>query len=119
MDDYTFLWKGRDPDGNPGSTRLAAENAQAARERLTLAGWTELELVEDEVASVSSKFVDQPPEFEEVSAAESVKYFEGTAPGFFAHWWALLWQAKVTLLIFGSILVLGILAQRVWAIILG
>src|SRR5689334_13090594 len=92
MDQYKFLWKGRDPKGERGAEEVIAANAQAAREQLTQAGWTELELVKDEVCSVSSENVDHDPEFEETSAADSIKYFEGKGPGFFAQWVRALWD---------------------------
>jgi type II secretory pathway component PulF len=50
MNQYKFVWKGRDPQGNVRSEEVMAENAQAAREDLTQCGWTELELVFDEIA---------------------------------------------------------------------
>lgn len=45
----SFLWKGTAPDGGRRSERVAAENAQAARAQLSAAGWTDLQLVMDEL----------------------------------------------------------------------
>jgi hypothetical protein len=46
----TFLWSGKDAEGKKRSERIDAENAQAARAQLESRGWSNLELVKDELA---------------------------------------------------------------------
>jgi type II secretory pathway component PulF len=41
MNQYKFLWKGRDPQENIRSKEVMAKNAQAAREELTRPAWTD------------------------------------------------------------------------------
>jgi len=45
----TFLWSGKDAEGRQQSERVEAENAQAAKAILASRGWTDLELIKDEV----------------------------------------------------------------------
>jgi hypothetical protein len=74
MNQYKFVWKGRDPQGNVRSEEVMAENAQAAREELTRRGWTELEMVFDEIASSAGAGVEFP---EWLAGASSCTSFPG------------------------------------------
>ena len=46
----TFLWSGKAAEGRQQSERVEAENAQAAKAILASRGWTDLELIKDELA---------------------------------------------------------------------
>ena len=121
MSQYTFVWKGKDPTGKKRSERVVAENAQAARQQLTLAGWTELELVMDEVGSLSSQMVDVDPDLDapETTADEDVEYFHGKAPPFFGPWLKSFWDLKFMLLVAAAFLAWGILRDRTWPVVVG
>jgi tetratricopeptide (TPR) repeat protein len=121
MNQYKFIWKGKDPQGSVRSEEVMAENAQAAREELTRRGWAELELVFDEIATASGAGVEAPDWITEegVSAQQLTEQYEGKAPGFLAQWFKGLLDSKKSLLIFGAFLAWGIYTDRKWAWIIG
>lgn len=117
---YSFLWKGKDPDGVVRSERVTAENAQAAKAQLTEAGWTNLELVMDEIADVARADVEAADWMleEPVTPSQESAFFEGKGPGMFAMWWNGVKESKTTLLILAAFFGWGIYAQNRWFIII-
>lgn len=120
MSAYSFLWKGKDPTGIIRSERVTAENAQAARTLLVEAGWTNLELVMDEIADVARADIEAADWIleEPVSPSQEVAFFEGKGPGMFATWWSDLKKCKTTLLILATLFGWGIHTDRRWLIII-
>jgi len=121
MSQYKYVWKGKDPRGNARSEEVMAENAQAAREELTRRGWTELELVFDDIATSAVAGVEATDWITEegVSAQQLTDQYEGKAPGFLAQWFKGLLDSKKSLLTFGALLAWGIYTDRKWAWIIG
>src|SRR5688572_18732207 len=84
---YDFLWRGTDPDGKPHKYKVRAESAQAARAQLTDAGWTNLELISDEISAVAGSGVQSEDWMkEDLTADQEADFFEGKGPGFFKQW---------------------------------
>jgi tetratricopeptide (TPR) repeat protein len=110
MAEYNFLWKGKDADGNSRSTKVRADSAQAARAKLTEQGWTDLELMGDEVCSVASAGVRTPDWMNEEPPPVEVEaqFFEGKGPGFLTQWLTSLKDSWLALLICGGLLAWGI-----------
>jgi len=110
MAEYDFLWKGKDAQGNPHRTKVRAENAQSARAKLTEQGWTELELMGDEIATIAGAGVQTADWMKEeaMSAEQEAEFFEGKGPGFLAQWFGSLKDSWLALLIFGGLLAWGI-----------
>jgi hypothetical protein len=121
MDQYTFIWRGTDPQGKSRSEKIKAANAQTAREELTRAGWTNLELIQDEISAATAGYVEKDPccDEPEFTVDEEVEFFEGKQPGMFRQWISSLWSSKIMIVIFGAMLGLGIYYHRLWAIITG
>ena len=121
----TFLWSGKDAQGNQRSERVEAENAQQARAILADRGWTDLQLIQDELGSAAAS---------QVKAAGWVR--EGADPQKMAELQAKLMQGKKTpgllaqsldsikkeikfIIIWAAILAFGIYKHRTWAIVFG
>jgi tetratricopeptide (TPR) repeat protein len=121
MVEYNFLWKGRDAQGNPRNTKVQAESAQAARATLTAQGWTELELMRDEIASLAAAGVQAADWMKEeaMSAEHEAEFLEGKGPGLTAQWLGSLKESWFTLVVFGSLLVWGILRHGSISITIG
>lgn len=121
MEQYTFLWRGKNAQGTSGTERVTAADARAAREQLTAAGWTELELITDEIASLSGQNVQAADWMKEepLTPEQEVAFFEGKGPGFLVQWMNGIAESWLTLLIFGGLIAFGVLTHRTWPIVIG
>jgi tetratricopeptide (TPR) repeat protein len=117
MNHYKFVWKGKDSQGTARSEEVMAENAQVARENLTRRGWTELELVSDEIGSFSGENIEVPEWLaeEEVSPDPLTEIYEGKGYGFFAQWFEGLSESKIWILVFAACLGWGAYRDAKWA----
>lgn len=131
----TFLWSGKDAEGRQRSERVNAENAQAAKAILENRGWTDLELVIDEIGHSKAIQIDpQVPRWvlregmeedykreleKQRTADRQATYFKGRQPGFIAQWLTSIVQAWWLMLLSGAILAFGIYGHRTFPIILG
>ena len=120
MSAYSFLWKGKDAHGVLRSERVTAENAQMAKAQLVQAGWTNLELLMDEIGDVVRTDIQAADWMrkEPVTPNQEAVYVEGTGPGMFAMWWNSLKQSKTTLLILAAFFAWGLYTNRRWSIII-
>jgi tetratricopeptide (TPR) repeat protein len=132
---HTFLWSGKDAEGRQRCERVSAENAQAAKAALSSAGWTNLELVTDEIGDSKAIQVDsQTPEWvirkgvEEDYKKELEKqqtpdrqaaYFKGKQRGVIAQSLISVIQAWKTILLSGALLAFGIYFHQTFPTILG
>jgi tetratricopeptide (TPR) repeat protein len=121
----TFLWSGKDAEGQPQSERVEAENAQAAKAILASRGWTDLELIKDEVG-YSEAFRIKPAEwmreeFEEQHTPDNeAAFFKGKKqPGLLAQTWSGIKESIRPILICAALLGWGIYSHRTWPIIIG
>ena len=114
----TFLFKGKDPGGDFRSEAISAENAQEAKARLHETGWTNLQLVMDEVCDTACARVEAPKEFKQipVSPDDQVRYFEGQGPGFWRQYFAAMKEtirdSKVLLLTSSILIAYGVYRHR-------
>jgi tetratricopeptide (TPR) repeat protein len=119
----TFLWKGTDPKGSRGSVRISADNAQAGRQTLAEQGWSDLQLVTDEVCDNAGRTVQGPGStddvLEQLSPDAQLALFEGAAPGFWSEYGKALLKAKTSLVICSLALAWGIYAERKWSLVFG
>lgn len=133
----TFLWSGKDAQGRQRSERIDAENAQAAKTALVSAGWTNLELVLDEICySKAIQIESHTPgwvrregmeknyerELEEQRTPDrQAAYFKGQQPegGLIAQWLRAIKQAWWPILLSGAILAFGIYRHRTFPIVFG
>ena len=124
MAEYAFLWKGKDPHGRLRGVRVPAENAQISKELLARAGWTDLELLKDEIASSEALRIE-PADwikegFDEFHTPEKeVELIEGKAPGLVAQTWVGIKQSIPTILLSAALLGWGIYSHRTWPVIIG
>jgi tetratricopeptide (TPR) repeat protein len=117
---HWFIWKGIDPAGTPGSDRVPAENAQAAKVEMIRRGWTDLQLVSDELGDLVRKRVETPFERQDEGSVEDyVRRIEEKAPGFLARWWDSTADIRLYALIILAFVVYGIYRGRIWPVILG
>ena len=119
---HSFLWSGRDGEGNERSERVDAENAQQAKAILASRGWTNLELVFDEICDAARQQLpplpedwDAPQENPDTEAAR----WKGWSPSFAREWMKAVFEAKGSIALFGLILAFGLFGQRRWPIIVG
>jgi len=119
---HSFLWTGKDTEGKERSAHVTAENAQAARGILEGRGWTQLELVTDEICDETRRQIppmtsdwDALPDDAETEAAR----WKGNSSSFLGEWWRAIFQAKLTLALFVLILVVGMLRHGKWSIGIG
>lgn len=121
MNRYKFVWKGKDPQGKTRSERVTAENAQAARQQLADDGWTDLELVMDEICSSSANAVESDEDLGPLydSADEEVEYFQGKRAPFFGPWLKSLWDSKGMLGVAALFIGWGIYRDRTWPLVFG
>lgn len=131
----TFLWSGKDAEGQQRSERVEAENAQTAKVVLISAGWTNLELIMDEICDSKAIKVDsQTPQWiiregmekdyqKEVENQRTpdrqAAYFAGRQPGLIAQWLTSVAQAWWMILLSGAFLTFGIYRHRTFPIIFG
>src|ERR1041385_970160 len=135
----TFLWSGKDANGQQRSERVEAENAQVAKGILAGRGWTGLELVKDEAAhGASLQFERNPPdwvvnqgdeeleedwkkEFEKQNTPDQeVAFFKGQQPsGLRAQTWTAIKESIRIIVIFAALLGFGIYRHKIWLIVLG
>jgi tetratricopeptide (TPR) repeat protein len=131
----TFLWSGKDAEGHLRSERVEAENAQDAKDILVSAGWTDLELVMDEICYSRAIRVDcQTPEWIKQEGMEEdyrkelekqdapdrqAAHFAGKQPGLVAQWFTSILQAWWMILLSGVFLVFGLYQHRTFPVVFG
>src|SRR4051812_40541867 len=95
MDQYAFVWRGKDPKGTVRGERVVAPNAQLAREKLATAGWSDLQLIKDEIAVVASRMVERDDFLDDAvqTPNEEAQSLEKKS-AYFAEWIKDLWQVK-------------------------
>jgi tetratricopeptide (TPR) repeat protein len=105
----TFIWRGTDPEGKQKSERVDAENAQVAKAELIQRGWTNLQLVGDEIIDAVAAAVEIPEDFEEQpdDVELEVQRLEGKHPDFFSLWWKGIVDSKRILIFFTIIIAIG------------
>jgi tetratricopeptide (TPR) repeat protein len=128
---HSFLWSGRDAQGEQRSERVSAENAQAAKAILTQQGWTGLELIANEVMETARDLnparadeelmEDEDPDglMEEESPDLEAARLQGWQPSFLSEWWKAALKSKGMLLALGLILAFGIYRHSTGPIIFG
>src|ERR1043165_366027 len=117
---YKFLWSGKDRHGNQRSTFIHAQNSAAAKESLIAEGWSDLQMLHDEIASAAGQRVDAPEDWrKEVTADALVDTFEGRNPGFSKVWIKGIVEAKGSLILGLALLAWGIYAHRTLPIVSG
>jgi tetratricopeptide (TPR) repeat protein len=111
---HSFLWSGKDSNGNKRAERVEAQNAQEAKAILTAEGWTELELIKNEIGDVVTKSRLASSQFEqpELTPDQEAAYYQGKRPGLAAEWRKSLWQCKSPIVLTLLILVLAIVRHR-------
>ena len=121
MNAYSFLWKGKDPQGTVRSERITAENAQAAKAHLVDKGWTNLELVTDEISASARAGIEAADWMceEPVTPNQELAFFEGKGPTMFTTWWDGLKQSKSTILILAALFAWGLYGNSRWLMIFG
>ncbi len=122
-----FVWKGKDPGGNLRCREIIAENAQQAKARLRAEGWSDLQLVVDEIGDAAGRFVEQPKALEEfpdqLTPEDKVDLLEGRKVvrfGFWAQYAQTIRQTSwtaVVILVF--LLVYGLHRGKTWPMIVG
>jgi tetratricopeptide (TPR) repeat protein len=117
---HSFLWTGKDPSGNERSERVEAENAQAAKAILTQRGWTNLQMITDEICDIAQQGMPKEWETPDETADVETQRWKGKQPSsFLPQWGATLWESKGALVICALFLGYGIYRNRLWSIILG
>jgi tetratricopeptide (TPR) repeat protein len=111
---HSFLWQGKDSSGKKRGVRVEAEDAQSARAFLVADGWTELQLIRDEISDVSRKqhraeAVFQAPE---LTPDQEISRYLGRRPSFFSKWWTYLRNNNSTFIWLGLVIGLGIYAHQ-------
>jgi tetratricopeptide (TPR) repeat protein len=111
---HSFLWQGKDSSGKKRGVRVVAEDAQSARAFLTADGWTELQLIRDEISDVSrrqhrAEAVFHPPE---LTPDEEISRHLGKRPSFAGKWWTNIRSHKSALVWFGLIIGLGLYTHQ-------
>jgi tetratricopeptide (TPR) repeat protein len=112
-----FVWKGTDPQGNRRTAENNAGNAQEARRLLQFQGWTDLQLIIDELGDTVRELSDGPDDWKNQTKAEDdVRFFEGEGPGFWHQLWKSLWarESKVNILLFSALFAFGVYIHRPW-----
>lgn len=109
---YSFLWTGKDATGSERGVRVQAGNAQQARQILLQQGRTDLELMAEECCDLASRQPEatdahQPPHAGEPDVETAC--MKGRPPGFMTQWFNAIYQAKGTIILFGAIIVAGII----------
>jgi tetratricopeptide (TPR) repeat protein len=120
-----FLWSGKDEKGRPVSERVEAWNAQAAKSILASRGWTELELIGDEVFNSEAIRVEPPDavreQFEKLHTPARQAAFVKTGRGFGAtsQTWDTARKSIPTILISAALLAWGLYRHRTLPIVIG
>ncbi|PYJ84800.1 MAG: hypothetical protein DME22_11390 [Verrucomicrobia bacterium] len=121
----TFLWSGKDAEGRQQSERVEAENAQAAKAILASRGWTDLELIKDEVG-YSEALHMEPAEWmreefkKQHTPDKEAAFFKGKErPGLLAQTWTGIKESIRPILVCAALLGWGIYSHRMWPIIIG
>jgi tetratricopeptide (TPR) repeat protein len=121
----TFLWSGKDAQGNQRSERVEAENAQQARAILADRGWTDLQLIQDELGSAvvsqvkAAAWVREGADPQKMAELQA-KLMQGKkAPGLFAQTLDSIKKEIKFIIIWAAILAFGIYKHRTWAIVFG
>lgn len=118
MNEASFLWRGMDREGSRRAVRVNAASAQAAREALEQDGWTQLELLLDEIASTAAGGVEAPewlptgapsPDFE-------AALLDGTEPSFASRWWNFIKAGWGTFFLLTAGLAWGFYQLKSWLI---
>jgi tetratricopeptide (TPR) repeat protein len=127
----TFLWSGKDAEGRQRNERVETENAQSARTILSGRGWTELELLKDEVGYSEALHIEPNPpnwlkeEFEEEFKTQNTPdqeaaFLKGkTGSDLLDQTWTTIKKSFGTILICAAFLGLGIYKHRAWLMIIG
>jgi tetratricopeptide (TPR) repeat protein len=119
----SFLFKGKDVGGNARSERVTAENAQAAKAFLVGEGWSELQLVTDEICDYAGRTVEGPEDIEDalkqLTPDDELRFFEGNGPGFWSQYTDALYQAKGALLAVFLLSAWGIYRHQTWLLVVG
>ncbi len=120
----TFLWSGKDAEGRQQSERVEAENAQAAKAILASRGWTDLELIKDEVGYSEALRMEPAEwmreEFEKQHTPDKeAAFFKGKDPGLLAQTWTGIKESIRPILVCAALLGWGIYSHRMWPIIIG
>jgi len=121
----TFLWTGKDVGGHERSERVEAENAQEAKQILAGRGWTNLELLKDEIGDMVSKNMPPPEwmkeEYEKENTPEKeAAYVKGKrAPGVLSQTWDGIKESFKAILVCALLLFLGLYLHRWLMIVVG
>jgi tetratricopeptide (TPR) repeat protein len=96
-----------------------AENAQDSKQLLLKEGWTELELVMEELMTTVKELAEGPDEWkEQVTVEDEVRLLEGKEPGFWTAFGRALVEKKWTIALLSALLAWGIYRDRPWIWIL-
>lgn len=124
MGEYGFLWRGKDRGGTIRAERVRAENAQQAKARLLDEGWSELELIKDEITASEALKVESDPcmadEANEFDTPEyEAKFFEGKGPGILGQTWLGIKDSWLTIVMFAAIFGFGYFFHKTWPMVIG
>lgn len=122
MGEYDFLWRGKDKNGKTRVERVRAENAQQARARLTDEGWSELELIKDDLVTSEALKVESDPcmadEENEFDTPEyDAKFFEGKGPGFFSQTFGAIKDSWFMIVVSAAAFGLGYHLHKTWLMV--
>jgi tetratricopeptide (TPR) repeat protein len=93
---HSFLWSGKDSEGKVRGVHVEAENAQAAKAILTARGWTELQLIRDEISDAvkKSRRTEFPNKVANLDPDEEIRRYLGKRPSFASKWWKAILREK-------------------------
>jgi tetratricopeptide (TPR) repeat protein len=119
----SFVWKGKDSEGEPRCERVSAENAQAAKTILAAQGWSDLQLVMDEICDNAGKMVQGPESADELrerlGPEGEVRFLEARGPGFWCQYRQTLFQLKGAIILLLLSTGWGIYTDRTWLMVVG
>ncbi len=124
MGEYDFLWRGKDRNGAVRVERVRAESAQQSKARLLNEGWSDLELIMDEITSSKALKV-QADEWlddgeDEFSTPEyEAKFFEGKGPGVLRQTWWGIKDSWLMILVSAAVFGLGYVVHKTWLMVVG
>lgn len=124
MGKYEFLWRGKDKSGRTRAERVWADNAQEARLQLRNEGWSDLELIKDELVTSEAFKIepdpcmdDEPNEFD--TPEYDAKFFEGKGPGVVSQTLKAIVESWFMLLVSAAAFALGYYRHQLWLMITG
>ena len=118
---HSFLWSGKDSEGKKRSERVEAENARAARAILEAQGWTDLQLIKDEIGDVVKRRhrAESRIQVPELTPDQEASRFWGKRKSFAMKWWNSLQGSFVNIALIVLILGFGIYAHKTGSIFRG